>query len=304
VPELPDIVVYQEALASRTVGAVLRGTRVASPFVVRSADPPLASVAGARVQGVERMGKRLVLALEGERFLVLHLMVAGRLQWKPLGAPVPGRVGLMAFDFEARGTLLFVEASGKKRASLHLVAGRAGLAAFDRGGLEVLQADLPAFEERLTRERHTLKRSLTDPTLFSGIGNAYSDEILHAARLSPVRMSDALTQDEVRALYGATRATLTLWTERLRAEAERKGWPEKVTAFRPEMAVHGKYREPCPVCGAPVQRIVHAENETNYCAGCQNGGRLLADRSLSRLLRKDWPRSLAELDERPAAKTR
>jgi formamidopyrimidine-DNA glycosylase len=296
VPELPDVTVYIEALEPRIVGTTLERARLASPFLVRSVDPPLTHAFGTKVLGLRRLGKRIVLELSGDLFLVIHLMIAGRLRWKDRGAKVPGKLGLAAFDF-TRGTLLLTEASTRKRASLHLVRGEAGLAAFDMGGLEVLDASLDAFRDALARERHTVKRSLTDPRLFSGIGNAYSDEILHRARLSPVTMSDRLTDDEVARLHDATRTTLRDWIERLRRETG-TGFPEKVTAFRPGMAVHGRYREPCPVCGAPVQRIVHAENESNYCPTCQTGGKLLADRSLSRVLKADWPRTLEELDER------
>jgi formamidopyrimidine-DNA glycosylase len=296
VPELPDVVVYLDALAPRIVGTTLEHARLASPFVVRSVDPPLTDAFGTRVEGLRRIGKRIVLALSGELFLVVHLMIAGRFRWKDRGAKVPGKLGLAAFDF-TRGTLLLTEASTRKRASIHLVRGEQALAAFDAGGLEVLDASLDAFRAALARERHTIKRSLTDPRLFAGIGNAYSDEILHRARLSPVVMSDRLTDDEVARLHAATRATLVEWTERLRRDVG-AGFPERVTAFRPEMAVHGRYRQPCPVCGAPVQRIVHAENESNNCPTCQTGGKLLADRSLSRVLKGDWPKTLEELDER------
>ncbi|MBI5481571.1 MAG: formamidopyrimidine-DNA glycosylase [Deltaproteobacteria bacterium] len=298
-PELPDIVVYVERLNALVGGAPLEGVRLGSPFVLRSVDPPLAAAAGRRVGSVRRLGKRVVLGLEGDLFLVIHLMIAGRLRWRTRGAALPRRLALGAFDFST-GTLLLTEASTKKRASLHLCAGAAALAAFDRGGLEVLESDLPAFREALLRERHTLKRALTDPRLFSGIGNAYSDEILHRARLSPVRLAQALDAAEVARLHEATRATLTEWTRRLRQEVG-DGFPEKVTAFREGMAVHGRYQKPCPDCGAPVQRIVHADHETNYCPRCQTGGRLLADRSLSRLLRDDWPRTLEELEEGRAA---
>ncbi len=295
-PELPHVVVYLDALAPRIVGTTLERVRLSSPFVVRSVDPPLTHACGTRVEGLRRIGKRIVLALSGELFLVIHLMIAGRFRWKDRGAKVPGKLGLAAFDF-TRGTLLLTEASTRKRASIHLVRGEAALAAFDAGGLEVLDASLAAFRAALARERHTIKRSLTDPRLFSGIGNAYSDEILHRARLSPVAMSDRLSDDEVARLHAATRTTLREWTERLRTETG-TAFPERVTAFRPEMAVHGRYREPCPVCGSAVQRIVHAENESNYCPTCQTGGKLLADRSLSRVLRADWPKTLEELDER------
>ncbi len=293
-PELPDLVVYREHLAARLAGQPLVRVRVVNPFVLRSVSPPLAEAEGRRVRGVERVGKRLALALEGGFYLVIHLMIAGRLRWAPPGARPPGRIGLAVLDFPP-GTLLLTEAGSKRRAALHLVAGEAALRAFDRGGLEVLEADLAAFAARLRSENHTLKRALTDPRLFSGIGNAYSDEILHRARLSPVAHTRRLTDDEVARLHQATRATLSEWIERLRAEAGER-FPERVTAFRDGMAVHGRYRLPCPVCGAPVQRIRYAENETNYCARCQTGGRLLADRSLSRLLREDWPRSIDDLE--------
>ena len=296
VPELPDIELYRGALQARVVGERLRGLRIANPFLLRSVEPAPEQLIGRRVQGVERLGKRLVLALEDELFCVLHLMIAGRLAWKPVGAPVPGRVGLAAFDFEA-GTLLLTEAGSKRRASLHLLRGRAGLAAHERGGLEPLECTSAAFAERLRSENHTLKRALSDPRLFSGIGNAYSDEILHAARLSPLQWTRNLDESEIARLYAAVRATLTDWCERLRAEVG-QGWPSKVTALRPEMAVHGRYREPCPVCATAVQRIVWAERECNYCPRCQTGGKLLADRALSRLLKADWPRTIDELERR------
>ncbi len=298
-PELPDVTVYVESLRRRTVGRPLAAVRVASPFVVRTADPPVTEAAGRRVLDVRRLGKRIVIVLEGDLFLVIHLMIAGRLHVKPAGARLAGKVGLAAFDLPGE-TILLTEASTRKRASIHVVRGEAALAAFDRGGLDVLSADLPAFREALTRESHTLKRALTDPRLLDGIGNAYSDEILHRARLSPVKLARSLTEVEVERLYRAARDTLTEWTLRLRAETG-EGFPEKVTAFRPEMAVHGRYRQPCPVCGSPVQRIVYAENEANYCATCQTGGRLLADRALSRLLHGDWPRTLEALEERREA---
>jgi formamidopyrimidine-DNA glycosylase len=295
VPELPDVVVYLACLEPRVLGEPLERVRLASPFVLRTVDPPIAALEGRTVTGLRRLGKRIVLAFEGDLFLVVHLMIAGRLRWRPRGARPPGRRGLAAFDFPA-GTLLLTEASTKKRASLHVVRGEEGLAEHDRGGLEPLEADLAAFRHALRRERHTLKRSLTDPRLFSGIGNAYSDEILHRAALSPVRMSDRLDDGEVERLYEATRATLGEWVAELREEVG-EGFPEKVTAFRSGMAVHGRYRQPCPECGAPVQRIRYAENEVNYCPRCQTGGRLLADRALSRLLKGDWPRTLEELEE-------
>ena len=295
-PELPDVVVYIERLTPRILGRPLERLRLASPFFLRSVEPPPTAAAGRRVVGLRRLGKRIVIALEGELFLVFHLMIAGRLRWRPPGARAPARVGVAALDF-AGGTLVVTEAGSRKRASLHLVLGADGLAAHDPGGLEVLEADVDAFRATLARENHTLKRALTDPRLFSGIGNAYSDEILHRARLSPVRLTRQLTGDESARLHAATRATLLEWTERLRQEAG-EGFPEGVTAFREGMAVHGRYRQPCPSCGAPVQRIVHAENETNYCARCQTGGLLLADRALSRLLKSDWPRRLEDLEER------
>ncbi|MBX7192583.1 MAG: formamidopyrimidine-DNA glycosylase [Sandaracinaceae bacterium] len=295
-PELPDIVTYLRALEPRIVGQPLEALRLASPFVLRSVDPPVREVTGKRVVGLSRLGKRIVIELEGELFVVIHLMVSGRFQWKKRGEKVPGKVGLGAFDFPT-GTLLFTEASTKKRASIHLVRARAGLAAFSRGGVEPLEVDLPTFTEALLRERHTLKRALTDPRLFSGIGNAYSDEILHAARLSPVTRSDRLTPDDIARLYETTRRVLCEWTERLSKEAATE-FPSKVTAFRPEMAVHGKYGAPCPVCGTAVQRIVYAENESNYCPRCQTGGKLLADRSLSRLLKDNWPKTIEELEGR------
>jgi formamidopyrimidine-DNA glycosylase len=296
VPELPDVTVYVEALERHVRGRVLERARLASVSLLRSVDPPLSAAEGRRVARASRLGKRIVLSLEGELHLVFHLMIAGRLRWKRRGAPIPAKRAHAAFDFE-NGTLLLTEASTKKRATLHLVQGAAGLAAHDPGGLEVLGADLAAFREALTRESHTLKRALTDPALFSGIGNAYSDEILHRAQLSPMKLSVRLSEAETASLFEATRAVLSEWTERLRREVG-EGFPEKVTAFRPGMAVHGRYREPCPDCGAPVQRIVHGESEFNYCARCQTGGRLLADRALSRLLREDWPRTLEELEAR------
>jgi formamidopyrimidine-DNA glycosylase len=303
VPELPDVTVYVERLAALTRGQTLAGVRIASPFVLRSVDPAPAELVGATVVGTTRMGKRIVLEVAGDRFIVIHLMIAGRLRWKEPRAPIPGKIGLAAFDF-APGTLVFTEASPKKRASLHLIRGRDNLAQFDRGGLDVMTATLDQFAARLRAEHHTVKRSLTDPTLFDGIGNAYSDEILHRAKQSPFRQTSAMTDAEIATLHAAAIATLDEWTARLRAEVG-DGFPDKVTAFRPEMAVHGRYGEPCPACGSPVQRIVYAENEANYCAECQTGGKLLADRALSRLLKDDWPRTLEELEERrraPAAK--
>jgi formamidopyrimidine-DNA glycosylase len=296
VPELPDVAVYLEALAPRILDARLERVRLLTPFLLRSVDPPVSAVAGKTVTGLRRLGKRVVVALEDELFLVIHLMIAGRLHWKPAGAKPPGKIGLAAFDFST-GTLTLTEAGTKKRASLDIVRGEAALHAHDPGGIEVIDADLAAFRGALTAENHTLKRVLTDPRVFSGIGNAYSDEILHRARLSPVKHSQALDDDEVRRLYEATRAVLSDWVERLRRAAG-EDFPEGVTAFRPDMAVHGRYGKPCPECGAPVQRIVYADNETNYCARCQPGGRMLADRSLSRLLHADWPRTLDEWEAR------
>ena len=295
-PELPDIVVYLEAMRPRVLGETLERIRIGGPFVLRSVDPPPRQAEGRRVRGLRRLGKRIVLELEGGLFIVMHLMIAGRLRWVERGAPLPRRFGLAALDF-APGSLLITEAGSKKRASLHVVSGEGALREHDPGGLEVLEADAAAFGRAIARERHTLKRALTDPRLFSGIGNAYSDEILHRARLSPVKMTDTLDHPEVERLHAACRQVLDEWTERLRREAG-GGFPGKVTAFREGMAVHGRYRLPCPDCGAPVQRIVRSQNESNYCPGCQTGGRVLADRSLSRLLHEDWPRSLEELEER------
>jgi len=298
-PELPDIELYRAALTARVVGRRLDGVRIASPFVLRTVEPPVAALAGRVVLAVRRLGKRIVLALKGDYFAVLHLMIAGRLRWKARGAALPRRTGLAAFDFP-NGALLLTEAGKRQRAALHVVRGAAALAAHDPGGLEPLEADLAAFRAALTRERHTLKRALTDPRLLSGIGNAYSDEILHAARLSPLQLTSNLAADELERLFAATRETLTRWSARLREETG-DAFPEKVTAFREGMAVHGRYRKPCPDCGAPVQRIRYAENEVNYCPRCQTGGRLLADRALSRLLRDDWPRTPEELEARFAA---
>jgi formamidopyrimidine-DNA glycosylase len=295
-PELPDVDLYVHALRPRIVGQTIRAVRLATPFLLRSVEPPLSSAEGRQVVGVSRLGKRIVVETEGELFLVIHLMIAGRFRWKPAGAKVPGKVGLLAVDFDG-GTLILTEAGSKRRASLHAVQGRAALAQHDPGGLEVLDAGLDAFAEALRRENHTLKRALTDPHVFSGIGNAYSDEILHAARLSPFKQTQAIGDDEVARLFEAVRSTLIGWSVRLREETG-EAFPEKVTAFREDMAVHGRYGQPCPVCGSPVQRVVYAANEANYCATCQTGGRLLADRSLSRLLRDDWPRTLEELERR------
>jgi formamidopyrimidine-DNA glycosylase len=296
VPELPDIAAYLTGLEPRVVGQRLVGVRLASPFLLRSVDPPLAQAEGRRVVGLRRLGKRIVFDLEGDLHFVLHLMIAGRLHWRPGGAALGTRTSLAAFDFP-EGTLTLTESGSKKRASLHIVRGEAGLAEHARGGLEVLESDLSGFREALTRENHTLKRALTDPRLFSGIGNAYSDEILHRARLSPARLTSRLSDEEISTLYHATRDVLGEWAERLAAQA-RKSFPEKVTAFREGMAVHGRYGKPCPVCGTKVQRIVYAENESNYCPTCQTGGKLLADRALSQLLKSDWPKTLEELEER------
>jgi formamidopyrimidine-DNA glycosylase len=293
-PELPDVIVYIEALTPRIVGQPLQRVNLLSPFVLRSVDPPIASVHGRIVRRLRRIGKRIVLAFDDDLFLVLHLMIAGRLRWREPGQK-PGmgpKLMLATLEFPD-GTLFFTEASSKKRASMQLVVGEAALAGIDRGGLEPLDATVDEFREALTRENHTVKRALTDPRLFSGIGNAYSDEILHAARMSPLKLTQSMSAGEIERLYGATRDTLLMWIDRLRASTG-EGFPEKVTAFRDDMAVHGRFRKPCPVCGAPVQRIVYAENECNYCARCQTGGRLLADRSLSRLLRDDWPRRLED----------
>jgi formamidopyrimidine-DNA glycosylase len=325
-PELPDVTVYVERLGALANGQPIEAIRIASPFVLRTVSPSPSELRGALVTSVARLGKRIVIGVsggvDGDRYIVIHLMIAGRLRWKKRGEKLPAKVGLAAFDFPT-GTLVFTEASPKKRASLHLVAGRAGLAEFDRGGLDVFTATAKQFGDRLRSERHTVKRALTDPTLFDGIGNAYSDEILHAAKLSPFRMTSSperreaieggdpaggagskaprgvLSDAEIAALHEACVTTLNLWTQRLRDEVG-EGFPDKVTAFRPEMAVHGKYGQPCPVCGTKVQRIVYADNEANYCPTCQTEGRLLADRSLSRLLKEDWPKSLEELEERRA----
>jgi formamidopyrimidine-DNA glycosylase len=294
VPELPDVTVYVERLAARCAGQTLERVRVTGPSLLRSVDPPLSAAENRRVLGVRRLGKRIVFELEDELFLVFHLMIAGRFHWRERGAKPNRKTGLASLEF-ATGTLLLTEASTKKRAMLHVVRGEAALAEHDPGGLEVLEASPEEFRSRLLAEKRTLKRALTDPHIFSGIGNAYSDEILHRARLSPIALTSRLSEEECVRLYHATRETLELWTARLREQVG-EGFPEKVTAFRPEMAVHGRYRQPCPDCGAPVQRIVYAENETNYCARCQTGGRLLADRALSQLLKKDWPRSLDDLE--------
>ena len=294
-PEIPDLESYALALRLRLVGAQLEDIRIKNPFFLRTVDPPLASVLGRRVTDVRRFQKRILIELEGRMFLLIHLMIAGRLQWYPSGGTGTRRAGIATFVFSS-GTLVLTEAGTKRRASLHVVEGDRGLAAMDRGGIEVGTADLASFRSALTRENHTLKRALTDPRLFSGIGNAYSDEILHRARLSPLLLTGKLNEDQIAALYGAARDVLNEWTSRL-GERAAASFPTKVTAFREGMAVHGRYRQPCPVCGSPVQRIVYAENECNYCPTCQTQGRILADRALSRLLREDWPRSLEELEE-------
>ncbi|HEV2085419.1 MAG TPA: DNA-formamidopyrimidine glycosylase family protein [Gemmatimonadales bacterium] len=293
-PELPDITLYLSQLTPRILHQPLIRLTIRSPFVLRSVDPPPSALEGRRVVGLTRMGKRIVFSLEGDLFVVIHLMIAGRLRWYPPGKKAGGKLVLAVFEFPD-GLLFLTEAGTKRRASIHLVAGKGALQQFERGGLEVLEADLASFRERLTSENHTLKRSLTDPRLFSGIGNAYSDEILHRARLSPLAHTSRLTEDEIATLYQATRITLQDWIDRLSRETG-AAFPEKVTAFREGMAVHGRYGKPCPDCGSPVQRIRYADNETNYCARCQTGGRLLADRAMSRLLKKDWPRSIDEVE--------
>jgi formamidopyrimidine-DNA glycosylase len=295
-PELPDVDVYVAALRARVAGAALERVRLGSPFVLRTVAPPLAAVENTRVAGVRRLGKRVVIGLEGGLFLAIHLMIAGRLHWRPKGAKLAGKIALAAFDFST-GTLTLTEAGTKKRAALHVVHGESALAALSRGGIEPLEATLDGFRAALTRENRTLKRALTDPAIFSGIGNAYSDEILHSARLSPTQLTRNLDDGEIERLREATRSTLIAWRDRLTAEAA-GAFPEHVTAFRDGMAVHGRFKEPCPACGAPVQRIVYAANEANYCARCQTGGKVLADRALSRLLGKDWPRTLEELENR------
>lgn len=301
-PELPDVTVYIESLAAKVRGQVLKRVRILNPFLLRTALPPISSAEGCTLQGVERLGKRLVLVLQppvpgtSELLMVIHLMIAGRLRWLAPGAKPPGRISLAVFEFET-GQIVLTEAGTQRRASLHLLPDRAALAAMDPGGLDVFAIDAATFAERLTSENHTLKRALTSPTLFSGIGNAYSDEILHRARLSPITLTRKLDDAETQRLFAACRTVLTEWTERLRAEAAAHGgWPDKVTAFHPKMAVHGRFNEPCPDCSSPVQRIVHADNETNYCARCQTGGKLLADRALSRLLKASWPKHINDLD--------
>jgi len=292
-PELPDIEVYRESLEDRIEGRVLNAVRLRNPFLLRTAVPPIADAAGRRVKELRRLGKRIVIGLEGGLFLVIHLMIAGRLHWRDAGDGKEPRNVLAAFAFDD-GTLYLTEAGSKRRASLHLVAGEDALRALDPGGIDVMSIDAAAFARALRARNHTLKRALTDPHIFSGIGNAYSDEILHAAKLSPLALTSKMSDDEIARLFAATRATLALWIGRLRDDAHGR-FPEKVSAFRDGMAVHGRYGKPCPVCGAPVQRIVYADNETNYCARCQTGGRILADRALSRLLHDDWPRNIDEL---------
>ena len=299
-PELPDVELYLHALRPRLVGARLDRVRVANPFLLRTVDPPLSTFEGQPVRAVRRLGKRIVWQFDNSIFVVIHLMIGGRFRWRPAGAAIPGKVGLAAFDFST-GTLLLTEAGARRRASLHLVAGEDALRDFDRGGLEVLGASPAAFAAALTRENHTLKRALTDPRLLSGIGNAYSDEILHAARLSPLQLTSRLSADEIARVRDATVRVLTTWRDALIAETG-DGFPEKVTAFRDGMAAHGRYGQPCPICGTPIQRIRYATNEANYCPSCQTGGRLLADRSLSRLLKDDWPKSLEALEEQTRAR--
>ena len=294
-PELPDLTVYREALERLMVEQRLVKVRLVSPFLLRTAEPALSEVEGGSLLRVSRIGKRLILAMTSDLFLVVHLMIAGRLHWKNTGSKIPGKIGLAAFDF-THGTLLLTEAGRKKRASLHVVRGERALSQFAMGGIEPLEADLESFRAVLTRENHTLKRALTDPHLFSGVGNAYSDEILHMARLSPVKLTRTLTDDEIERLFHASQTVLKGWIDRLRRETG-TGFPEHVTAFRDGMAVHGRYRQPCPRCGNPVQRIVHAENETNYCATCQTNGKLLADRALSHLLKTDWPKTIEEWEQ-------
>jgi formamidopyrimidine-DNA glycosylase len=300
VPELPDVTIYLEALTTRILGQPLERLRVGNPFVVRTIAPSPESLAGRRVIGLRRLGKRIVIELDGGLAAIIHLMIAGRLRWRERGAAIPGKVGLAAFDFPA-GSVIFTEAGSKRQASIHIVEGEAAIEALNPQGLEIMAADLAAFGARLTAQNHTLKRALTDPRIFSGIGNAYSDEILHAAKLSPMKTTSTLAADEIARLYEATRATLAAWIERLRSQLGGE-FPEKVTAFHPEMAVHGRYGHPCPACGAPVQRIVYARNEANYCAKCQTGGKLLSDRAMSRLLKEDWPRTLDELESMKASR--
>jgi formamidopyrimidine-DNA glycosylase len=300
-PELPDVSIYVERLRAFTVGHKLDSLRIASPFVLRSFDPKPAALLGRGVANVGRTGKRIILSFDGDLHAVIHLMIAGRLRWRARGAKLPGKMALAGFDFD-HGTLMFTEASKRRRASLHIVKGAAALAAFDRGGLDVFSASATDFAQAMRAENHTVKRALTDPTVLDGIGNAYSDEILHRARMSPFVQTGKLDDTDLARLHVACVDVLTEWTSRLRAQVG-DGFPDEVTAFRPEMAVHGKYRQPCPVCGSPVQRIVYASNEANYCATCQTGGRLLADRALSRLLKENWPKTLEELEERRNQKT-
>ena len=294
-PELPDITAYIDALKPRVVGQPIQNIQISSPFLLRSIDPPVAEAVGKKITSIRRLGKRIVFGLENEVFVVIHLMIAGRFHWKEKRVK-PNRQTLAVFDF-AKGTLTLTEAGSKRRASMYLVRGESALSAHNPGGLEVLDADLASFRAALVRENHTLKRSLTDPNLFSGIGNAYSDEILHQAGLSPLQLTKRLDESQIERLYGAVQSTLRFWSDKLRKEAE-NGFPEKVTAFREDMAVHGRYGKPCPKCGTPVQRIVYAENEANYCPTCQTGGKLLADRAMSRLLKDDWPRTLEELERK------
>jgi formamidopyrimidine-DNA glycosylase len=296
VPELPDIELYLHALRRRVDGGIIERVRLGNPFIVRTYDPPVSVVEQRTIRGLSRLGKRLVFDLGDELFVVLHLMIAGRLRWRERGAPIPGKVGLAAFDF-SNGSLVLTEAGSKRQASIHVVRSSSALAEHDPGGLDVREADLRTFTERLGRENHTLKRALTDPRIFSGIGNAYSDEILHAARLSPMKQTAALTDEEIERLFHATQGTLAIWVRRLQEQAG-DDFPDKVTAFHAEMAVHGKFGKPCPACGEPVQRIVFATNEANYCSGCQTGGKLLSDRALSRLLGADWPKTLEEMETR------
>jgi formamidopyrimidine-DNA glycosylase len=298
-PELPDIVAYIEALQPRILGQPIQNILISSPFLLRSVDPPLSEAFGKKITHLRRLGKRIVSEIDGDLFLIIHLMIAGRLHWRDAGSKAKGR-GLATFIFPS-GTLVLTEAGTKKRASMYLVRGEAGLASHDPGGLDIFESDLAGFRSTLTRENHTLKRALTDPHLFSGIGNAYSDEILHAAGLSPLKLTKGLKESEVQTLFEATHRTLGFWLEKLRRDAK-DTFPEKVTAFRPDMAVHGRYGLPCPKCGTPIQRIVYAENEANYCPVCQTGGRLLADRALSRLLKEDWPRTLEEMEQRRTGK--
>lgn len=299
-PELPDVTIYVERLQALALAQRLESIRIGNPFVLRTYDPGPGAFAGRTLQDVGRIGKRIVLGFDGDLYAVMHLMIAGRLRWRKVGATLPKKQGLAAFDFE-RGSLLFTEGGSKRRASLHLVAGEGELAAFDRGGVNVMESSSEEFGEALRRENRTLKRALTDPAIIDGVGNAYSDEILHRARLSPFKLTQSLTGDEISMLHKAAVEVLSEWIERFRAKVG-EGFPEKVTAFQPEMAVHGRYNQPCPVCGAPVQRIVYAQNEANYCPGCQTDGRILRDRALSRLLREDWPKTLEELEQKSAGR--